>query len=87
MRFESIVAATGGRADVVKLDCEGGEYPAVLEASATAWATVQRLFIEYHPIAGHHFWELHDRLTELGLQLIWQRPSSRPGMGMAFFAR
>ncbi len=87
MRFESLVAAAGGRADVVKLDCEGGEYPAVLEASPTAWATVQRLFIEYHPIAGHHFREISDRLTELGLLLVWQRPSSRPGMGIAHFAR
>jgi FkbM family methyltransferase len=87
MTFDSIVAAAGGRADIVKLDCEGGEYAAVLQASSGAWATVEQLFLEYHPIAGHHFEELCGRLSEFGLRLLWQHPTRRSGMGTAYFAR
>lgn len=87
MSFESIVAAAGGRADIVKLDCEGGEYPAVLEAPSEVWVSVERLFLEYHPITGHDFEELRARLSELGLHLVWQHPTRRPGMGTAYFAR
>jgi FkbM family methyltransferase len=87
MTFDSIVAAAGGRADIVKLDCEGGEYDAVLKASPQAWATVEDLFLEYHPVTGHDFEELYGRLSEFGLRLIWQHPTHRLGMGMAYFAR
>jgi FkbM family methyltransferase len=87
MSFDSIVAAAGGRADIVKLDCEGGEYAAVLEASSGVWATVEQLFLEYHPVVGHHFEELRGRLSEFGLHLVWQHPSRRPRTGMAYFAR
>jgi hypothetical protein len=87
MSFDSIVAVAGGRADIVKLDCEGGEYPAILETSSGAWTTVERLFLEYHPVAGHSFEELGARLREFGLHLVWQHPSPRPLMGMAYFTR
>jgi hypothetical protein len=83
MSFDSIVTSAGGRADIVKLDCEGGEYPAILEASSGVWAMVERLFLEYHPVAGHNFEQLRVRLRERGLRLVWQDPSPRPGMGMA----
>ena len=88
MSFDSIVAAAGGRADIVKLDCEGGEYAAVLEASSGAWATVEQLFLEYHQVAGHDFEELHGRLSEVGLHLVWNDPLAHcPGQGLAYFAR
>ena len=87
MSFASVVAAAGGRVDIVKLDCEGGEYAAVLEASEEAWATVEQLFLEYHPVAGNHFEELRVRLSEFGLHLVWQHPDRKPEQGMAYFAR
>jgi hypothetical protein len=88
MTFDSIVAAAGGRADIVKMDCEGGEYAAILEASSEAWATVEQLFLEYHPLPGHCFEELGGRLSEFGMHLVWQQPYPRdPGLGMAYFAR
>src|SRR5207245_7606208 len=65
MSFDTIVAAAGGRADIVKLDCEGGEYSAVLDANPGAWATVERLFLEYHPVGGHDLEDLRGRLTRL----------------------
>jgi FkbM family methyltransferase len=88
MSFDSIAAVAGGRPDIVKLDCEGGEYAAILGSSSRVWAAVEQLFLEYHPVAGHHFEELRARLSELGLHLVWQQPFVRlPGQGIAYFAR
>lgn len=88
MSFDSLVALAGGRPDIVKLDCEGGEYAAVLCASETSWATVQELFLEYHPVPGHTFGEIRTRLALLGLTLVWDSPDQRSAeLGMAYFAR
>ncbi|MDA8393963.1 MAG: FkbM family methyltransferase [Candidatus Dormibacteria bacterium] len=88
MSFDAVVAAAGGRADIVKLDCEGGEYAAVLDGSSDAWAMVEQLFLEYHPITGRRFEELSGRLRECGLHLVWQRTFPRlPGQGLAYFVR
>ena len=88
MSFDSIVTAAGGRIQIAKLDCEGGEYASILGSSSESWATVEQLFLEYHPVVGHHFHELTDRLDEFGLNLVWQqRDASIPELGMAYFAR
>jgi FkbM family methyltransferase len=87
MSFDSVAAAAGGRIDIVKLDCEGGEYAAVLGASSEAWSAVEQLILEYHSVAGHHFEELRVRLSEFGLRLVWQHADRRPEHGLAYFAR
>jgi hypothetical protein len=87
MSFDAIVAAAGGRADIVKMDCEGGEYAAILEASSGAWAKVEQLFLEYHPVAGHHVEELRGRLSEFGMHLVWHSNGRSTGLGMAYFDR
>lgn len=87
LSFDTIMARAGGRASIVKLDCEGGEYAAVLGASAASWSTVERLFLEYHPVDGHTFGELFTRLGELGMRLIWHdRDPCVRELGMAYFA-
>lgn len=88
LSFDSLVALVGGRPDVIKLDCEGGEYAAVLCSAETSWATVQELFLEYHPVPGHTFEEIRSRLARLGLTLVWDRPDpSSAQLGQAYFAR
>lgn len=88
MSFDSLVALAGGKPDMVKLDCEGGEYAAVLCSAETSWATVQELFLEYHPVPGHTFEEIRTRLAVLGLTLVWDSPDPRSAeLGMAYFAR
>lgn len=85
--FEDVVALAGGPPDIVKLDCEGGEYDAVLESPAWCWQEVSHLFLEYHPVPGRSFDDLMARLEDLSLALVWQEPGSKPGLGMAYFAR
>lgn len=85
--FEDLVTMAGAPPDIVKLDCEGGEYDAVLESPAWCWQRVSHLFLEYHPVPGRSFEDLRARLAGLSLELIWQDPGSEPGLGMAYFSR
>ncbi|MST32787.1 FkbM family methyltransferase [Acidimicrobiaceae bacterium USS-CC1] len=88
MSFDSLLPLAGGRPDIVKLDCEGGEYAAVLCSAETSWATVQDLFLEYHPVPGHTFEEIRSRLAVLGLTLVWDDPDPRTAeLGLAYFTR
>ncbi len=56
--FDAAVAAVGGPIQLVKMDCEGGEYDLVYASSPESWASVQRLVIEYHPVTGQSWDEL-----------------------------
>jgi FkbM family methyltransferase len=85
--LESLVSHAGGPPEVVKLDCEGGEYSAILDSPDWCWKQVRYLFLEYHPVAGHCYDELVNRLHLLGLESLWHTVSSDPGRGMACFAR
>lgn len=84
----SLVAGAGGHVDVVKLDCEGAEYAAVLDSPIEAWTGVERVFLEHHPVAGRTFAELVARFREVGLHLVWHQGDDRdPELGMACFER
>ena len=65
--FDDAVAAADGPIDVVKIDCEGGEYDLVLGSSPASWANVQRVVLEWHPVAGHEWAELRDWFAAVGL--------------------
>jgi FkbM family methyltransferase len=83
--FDEIAEAAPGPIDVVKIDCEGGEYDVVLGSSAESWKSVQRVVMEYHPVAGHSWDELRDRFAEWGLQV--QRADSVNGYGCVWLSR
>jgi len=85
--LESLVLQAGGPPEVVKIDCEGGEYDAILSSPDWCWKGVRYLFLEHHPVAGHCFDELRDRLHRLGLEPLWHDLSPDPELGMACFAR
>ena len=85
--FDTLVQLAGGPPDIVKIDCEGGEYAAILSSSGQAWHNASHLFLEYHPAKDHNSGELKDRLSELGLQLTWEEPAALPGLGLAYFRR
>jgi FkbM family methyltransferase len=86
--LESLVSHAGGPPEVVKLDCEGAEYSAILDSPDWCWKQVRYLFLEYHPVAGHCYDQLVSRLQCLGLESLWHDVSSDdPGRGMACFAR
>lgn len=74
---------------VVKMDCEGGEYPILDGTPAEAWAPVSALLLEYHPVEGTGGWpRLAERFAGLGLWPLWHRPDPlRPGLGTACLLR
>lgn len=76
-----------GPPDLVKLDCEGGEYGIVLETDPSLWASVRCILLEYHPVPSHSWDELATHLGGLGFRLGWHEPGSRPGLGMAMLHR
>jgi hypothetical protein len=65
--FDDVVAAIGAPVDLVKIDCEGGEFDLVLSSSPSSWQSVQRVVIECHPVAGHSWPELRDWFAGIGL--------------------
>jgi FkbM family methyltransferase len=67
--FDDAVANVGAPVDVVKIDCEGGEYDLVLNSKPESWATVQRVVIEWHPVDGHSWPELRDFFAGVGLEV------------------
>lgn len=83
----SLVAHAGGPPEVVKIDCEGAEYDAILSSPDWCWKRVRYLFLEHHPVAGHCFGELRDRMHRLGLEPLWHDVGPDPELGMACFAR
>jgi FkbM family methyltransferase len=82
--FDDAVAAAGA-VDLVKIDCEGGEYDLVLGSSPASWATVQRVVIEHHPVAGHGWPELREYFKGVGL--LQQDQETFEGYGCTWLSR
>ncbi|MER3410478.1 MAG: hypothetical protein C4306_10400 [Thermoleophilia bacterium] len=86
--FAEAVNDVGPRIDLLKLDCEGSEYALLLETSDTLWTGVERVVLEYHPVAGLGWEDVRRRLGELGFHAVWHDPHGRVAdCGVAFFAR
>lgn len=84
--FADAVAEAGGRVDVVKIDTEGAEYDMVLTSDPAAWATVQRLVLEYHDVPGHDWAELRTFFEGVGLQ-VTEVEEATPRQGTVWLAR
>jgi FkbM family methyltransferase len=84
--FDEVVASREQPVDVVKLDCEGGEYDAVLNSSTKSWASVDRVVLEYHPSTQHNLDELTTWFTSCGLSLLRQHATSAD-QGTAWLTR
>jgi FkbM family methyltransferase len=84
--FDALVAGWDGPADVVKIDCEGGEYDLVLGSSPQSWAAVRRVVLEYHPHARHTWPQLRRWFADRGLLVTAERPQG-PRQGTAWLAR
>jgi len=79
-------AASGGP-QLVKLDCEGGEYGIVFDSDPALWESVHCVLLEYHPVRGHSWTELQTRFARLGFRTSWHDPGEAPGLGMAMLIR
>jgi FkbM family methyltransferase len=65
--FASAVARFNGKVDLVKLDCEGGEWE-ILEDEKT-WQNVRNLTMEFHLWAGYTLEQLKERVVKLGFKV------------------
>ncbi len=80
------LSVTDGAPDVVKMDCEGGEYALVYASAPQSWASVRRVVMEYHPVAGESWDELRSWFEQVGLVVAAHEPG-RPGLGTAWLVR
>jgi FkbM family methyltransferase len=83
--FDDVVADAPAPVDVVKIDCEGGEYDLVLGSKPESWASVQRVVIEFHPVGGHSWEELRAFFETVGLTV--QQESRLGGYGCVWLSR
>lgn len=83
--FDEVIASAAGPVDLVKIDCEGGEYDLVLGSAPASWADVRRLVIEFHPVAGHSWPELQERFEQCGLHVRHQ--VAEDGYGCVWLSR
>jgi FkbM family methyltransferase len=83
--FDDAVAAAPAPVDVVKIDCEGGEYDLVLGSSPASWASVQRVVIEYHPVPDQSWSELRAFFESVGLAV--QAADEAAGYGCVWLSR
>jgi FkbM family methyltransferase len=84
--FDLAVAGAPGPVNVVKIDCEGGEYDLVGASSPETWAPVERLVIEYHPVEGQSWDALKTWFEGVGLTVQHEEPLG-PGLGVAWLSR
>jgi FkbM family methyltransferase len=84
--FDHAVADAPAPFDVVKMDCEGGEYELVYASSPTSWASVRRVVMEYHPVEGETWDRLRTWFEGVGLRVV-RHESDSPGLGTAWLER
>ncbi|WP_110208487.1 FkbM family methyltransferase [Nocardioides daejeonensis] len=85
--FDAAVKEMDGRVEVVKADVEGAEYDIILKSDPASWATVQRVVMEYHPVAGHSLDELLEFFAAVGLHPGEHDRGTRPGLGVIWLSR
>jgi FkbM family methyltransferase len=84
--FDKAVAEAGGTVELVKMDCEGGEYGLVYGSSPQSWATVQRIVMEHHPVDGESWDELRSWFATAGLH-VRRDTTDETGLGTAWLSR
>jgi FkbM family methyltransferase len=84
--FDQAVSDSPAPFDVVKMDCEGGEYDLVYASSKDSWTSVQRIVMEYHPVDGESWDELRSWFQQVGLHTV-RHVSNQPGLGTAWLSR
>jgi FkbM family methyltransferase len=80
-----------GRCSLLKLDCEGAEYPIIFGAPRDLWARIDRVAMEFHRASGADpSWSgpgLAEYLSGLGHEVDLHLRRNHPGKGLLFSAR
>ncbi len=84
--FDEAIATIARPIDVVKMDCEGGEYDLVYGSSPAGWDSVQRVVLEYHRVPGQSWDQLRDWFAERGLT-VQAHVVSGDRLGSAWLSR
>ncbi len=66
---DAISSAGLEHCDLMKLDCEGAEYPILMSCPVDVFNKIERIVMEYHDIPRHHHKELVDFLKANGYQV------------------
>lgn len=70
--LSSVLTEAGGSIDLLKLDCEGGEYDILMKAPADVMEHIERIVVEYHdPEAVGRQLDLAAHLTTTGFEVEW----------------
>ncbi len=85
--FEDVMNSIDGAVDLVKMDCEGGEYDIVASASEAALRRIDRLVIEYHPAPPAQVAQLFTRLAAVGLVERWRHDFTPGQLGLVYLNR
>ena len=69
--FEKVIERSGGQIDILKLDCEGGEWDILKDTQS--WNKIRSVTMEYHLWAnrGKTVWDIQNQLNELGFRIIF----------------
>jgi FkbM family methyltransferase len=84
--FDEVVAEGGAPVDLLKIDCEGGEYDLVYGSSPASWASVRRVVLEYHEVPGQSWPQLRAWFEEIGFEVVRHLPSTE-FLGAAWLSR
>jgi FkbM family methyltransferase len=76
------------RCDLLKVDCEGGEYDILFHASETTISSLRAVAMEYHDgVTGHNHHELEAFFTRNGFSVRTKVNPVHPDIGMLYAAR
>jgi FkbM family methyltransferase len=76
------------RIDLLKLDCEGAEYPILMEAPAETLAKVDRIIMEYHDLdEAQNYRVLGEFLVDAGYRVFWHANQVHADIGYLFATR
>jgi len=87
MSFTDVMDSIDGPIDLLKMDCEGGEYDIVASASSAMLQRIQRFVLEYHPAPAEQVTRLFSTLTEAGLVERWRQDVVPGQLGVVSFGR
>lgn len=85
---ELLVENNLDRINLLKLDCEGAEYPILINSPADVFKRIDRIVMEYHEgAAGHGHEELVSHLSELGYKVTVTRNYVHDDLGYIYASR
>jgi FkbM family methyltransferase len=85
--FDDVMRSIDGPVDLLKMDCEGGEYGIVASTSAATLRRIDRLVLEYHPAPPAQVAQLFATLAEAGLVERWRNDVVPGQLGTVSFGR